>query len=74
MSDGDISVCSSSVESEDESKDKGIPLNPLGLDRLFGKESATESLFRLSELGSKGGWPGSHIPSQLPTFLLQGCP
>ena len=39
-----------------------------------GTESATESLFRHLEMGCKGKWPGSHIPSQLPTFSLQGCP
>jgi hypothetical protein len=54
MSDGDVSVCSSSEESEDKSEDKEIPdgiildlykemqelkLNPLGLDRFSGEEN-----------------------------------
>ena len=83
MSDGDVSVRSSSEESEDEGEDEEIPdgiildlyeemqelrSNPLGLDRFSveekvhirviasteGTECATESLFRHSELGSKG--------------------
>jgi hypothetical protein len=53
MSDGDVSVCSSGEESEDESEDKEIPdgiildlykemqelsLNPFGLDRFSGEK------------------------------------
>jgi hypothetical protein len=56
MSDGDFSVCSSSKESEDDSKDKDIPdgitldlyqemqelrSNPLGFDRFSGEEEVT---------------------------------
>ncbi len=66
MSDGDVSVCSSSEESEDESEDEEIPdgiildlyeevqelqLNPLGLDRFFGEEKVhIELLHLLKEL------------------------
>ena len=93
MSDGDVSICSSSEESEDESEGEEIPdgiildfyqemqalqSNPLGLEGSLTSteaiESATESLLIHSELGSEGEWPGSHIPSRLPTFSSQGCP
>ena len=62
MSDGDVSVHSSSEESEDESKDKEIPdgiildlyqemqelrLNPLSLDRFSGKEKVHIELLHL---------------------------
>ena len=66
MSDGDVSVCSSSEESEDKSEDKEIPdgiildlyeemqelqLNPLGLDRFSGEEKVhIELLHLLKEL------------------------
>jgi hypothetical protein len=62
MSDGDVSACSSSEESEDESEDKEIPdgnildlyeemqelrLNPLGLDRFSGGEKVHIELLHL---------------------------
>ncbi len=66
MSDGDVSLCSSSEESEDESKEEEIPdgiildlyeevqelrLNPLGLDRFSGEEKVhIELLHLLKEL------------------------
>ncbi|KAI2506334.1 hypothetical protein MHU86_8062 [Fragilaria crotonensis] len=66
MSDGDVSVCNSSEESEDESEDNEIPdgiildlyeemqelrLNPFGLDRFSGEEKVhIELLHLLKEL------------------------
>ena len=62
MSDGDVSVCSSSEESEDEGEDNEIPdgiildlceemqelrLNPLGLDRFSGEEKVHIELLHL---------------------------
>jgi hypothetical protein len=62
MPDGDVSVCSSREESEDESEDKEIPdgiildlyeemqelqLNPFGLDRFSGEEKVQIELLHL---------------------------